>query len=75
MTPLRALLLQASSLLFAGLACAAPQHAVTLYNEPPKYHRHATATGHTAFHSHERMPTTTATRKIAVRRSSPTSTM
>ncbi|OAB50870.1 extracellular solute-binding protein [Pseudomonas thivervalensis] len=37
MTPLRALLLQASSLLFAGLACAAPQHAVTLYNEPPKY--------------------------------------
>lgn len=37
MKPLRALLLQASSLLFAGLACAAPQHAVTLYNEPPKY--------------------------------------
>jgi microcin C transport system substrate-binding protein len=23
--------------LFAGLACAAPQHALTLYNEPPKY--------------------------------------
>ena len=37
MKPLRALLLQASSLLFAGLACAAPQHALTLYNEPPKY--------------------------------------
>lgn len=37
MKPLRALLLQASSLLFTGLACAAPQHAVTLYNEPPKY--------------------------------------
>jgi microcin C transport system substrate-binding protein len=32
-----ALLLQASALLFAGLACAAPQHALTLYNEPPKY--------------------------------------
>ena len=37
MNPVRALLLQASGLLFAGLACAAPQHAVTLYNEPPKY--------------------------------------
>ncbi|ROM70479.1 hypothetical protein BK654_03905 [Pseudomonas brassicacearum] len=37
MKPFRALLLQASSLLFAGLACAAPQHALTLYNEPPKY--------------------------------------
>ncbi|TNF80221.1 ABC transporter substrate-binding protein [Pseudomonas sp. ICMP22404] len=37
MKPLRALLLQAGGLLFAGLACAAPQHAVTLYNEPPKY--------------------------------------
>ncbi|MCJ8206580.1 extracellular solute-binding protein [Pseudomonas sp. RGM2987] len=37
MKPFRALLLQASGLLFAGLACAAPQHAVTLYNEPPKY--------------------------------------
>jgi microcin C transport system substrate-binding protein len=37
MKPLRALLLQASGLLFAGLACAAPQHALTLYNEPPKY--------------------------------------
>ena len=23
--------------MFAGLACAAPQHALTLYNEPPKY--------------------------------------
>ena len=37
MKPVRALLLQASGLLFAGLACAAPQHALTLYNEPPKY--------------------------------------
>ncbi|UVL81878.1 extracellular solute-binding protein [Pseudomonas sp. B21-028] len=37
MKPLRALLLQAGGLLFAGLACAAPQHALTLYNEPPKY--------------------------------------
>jgi microcin C transport system substrate-binding protein len=37
MKPIRALLLQASGLLFAGLACAAPQHALTLYNEPPKY--------------------------------------
>jgi len=37
MKPLRALLLQAGGLLFAGLACAAPQHAVTLYNGPPKY--------------------------------------
>ncbi len=32
-----ALLVQASALLFAGWACAAPQHALTLYNEPPKY--------------------------------------
>ena len=37
MKPVSALLLQASALLFAGLACAAPQHALTLYNEPPKY--------------------------------------
>ena len=37
MKPLCALLMQASGLLFAGLAIAAPQHAVTLYNEPPKY--------------------------------------
>ncbi len=37
MKPARALLLQASGLLFAGLAFAAPQHALTLYNEPPKY--------------------------------------
>ena len=37
MKPIRALLVQASGLLFAGLAFAAPQHAVTLYNEPPKY--------------------------------------
>ncbi|AWY38749.1 ABC transporter substrate-binding protein [Pseudomonas putida] len=37
MKPISALLLQASALLFAGLACAAPQHALTLYNEPPKY--------------------------------------
>jgi microcin C transport system substrate-binding protein len=37
MKPVRNLLLQASGLLFAGLACAAPQHALTLYNEPPKY--------------------------------------
>lgn len=37
MKPVRTLLLQASGLLFAGLACAAPQHALTLYNEPPKY--------------------------------------
>lgn len=37
MKPVRVLLLQASGLLFAGLACAAPQHALTLYNEPPKY--------------------------------------
>ncbi|KIQ60041.1 extracellular solute-binding protein [Pseudomonas fluorescens] len=37
MKPIRALLLHAGGLLFAGLACAAPQHALTLYNEPPKY--------------------------------------
>jgi len=40
MMPLRALLLQASGLLLTGIACfvqAAPQHALTLYNEPPKY--------------------------------------
>jgi microcin C transport system substrate-binding protein len=37
MKPVRALLLQAGGLLFCGLAWAAPQHAVTLYNEPPKY--------------------------------------
>ncbi|MDQ3201189.1 MAG: extracellular solute-binding protein, partial [Pseudomonadota bacterium] len=37
MKPVRALLLQAGGLLFAGLACAAPQHALTLYDEPPKY--------------------------------------
>ncbi|VVN76597.1 extracellular solute-binding protein [Pseudomonas fluorescens] len=40
MMPLRALLLRACGLLFTGLACAAqaaPQHALTLYNEPPKY--------------------------------------
>jgi len=32
-----ALLLQAGALLFAGWAFASPQHALTLYNEPPKY--------------------------------------
>ncbi|MGL4271208.1 MAG: hypothetical protein ACRCTO_02855, partial [Pseudomonas paracarnis] len=37
MNAVRTLLVQACGLLFAGLACAAPQHAVTLYNEPPKY--------------------------------------
>ncbi len=40
MMPSRALLLQVCGLLFTGLACAAqaaPQHALTLYNEPPKY--------------------------------------
>lgn len=40
MTVLRSLLVQAGGLLLAGLACtlqAAPQHAVTLYNEAPKY--------------------------------------
>jgi microcin C transport system substrate-binding protein len=40
MMPSRALLLRACGLLFTGLACAAqaaPQHALTLYNEPPKY--------------------------------------
>jgi microcin C transport system substrate-binding protein len=37
MKAIRALLVQASGLMFAGLAFAAPQHAVTLYNEPPKY--------------------------------------
>jgi microcin C transport system substrate-binding protein len=40
MTVLRSLLMQAGGLFLAGLACtlqAAPQHAVTLYNEPPKY--------------------------------------
>ncbi|OLF53977.1 extracellular solute-binding protein [Pseudomonas chlororaphis] len=36
----RALLLRAGGVLLAGIAClaqAAPQHALTLYNEPPKY--------------------------------------
>ncbi|QXI30341.1 extracellular solute-binding protein [Pseudomonas vanderleydeniana] len=40
MMPLRALLLCAGGLLstgIAGLAGAAPQHALTLYDEPPKY--------------------------------------
>ena len=37
MKPVRALLLQAGGLLFCGLAWAGPQHALTLYNEPPKY--------------------------------------
>lgn len=40
MIPLRALLLQTGGLLLASLAClanAAPQHAITLYDEPPKY--------------------------------------
>ncbi len=40
MMPLRALLLRTSGLLFSAIACyaqAAPQHAVTLYNEAPKY--------------------------------------
>ena len=38
--PLRSFLLHGSSLILlglAGLASAAPQHAVTLYDEPPKY--------------------------------------
>ncbi|MFJ4145160.1 extracellular solute-binding protein [Pseudomonas sp. NPDC089734] len=40
MTPLRALFMQAGGLLLAGIVCtaqAAPQHAVTLYDEAPKY--------------------------------------
>ncbi|PYY88729.1 ABC transporter substrate-binding protein [Pseudomonas sp. TKO26] len=40
MMPLRALLLRAGGLLFGVIACyaqAAPQHALTLYNEAPKY--------------------------------------
>jgi microcin C transport system substrate-binding protein len=40
MIPSRALLMRACGLLLTGLACAAqaaPQHALTLYNEPPKY--------------------------------------
>lgn len=40
MMPLRALLLRTSGLLFGVIACcaqAAPQHALTLYNEAPKY--------------------------------------
>ena len=40
MTVLRSLLMQAGGLFLAGLACtiqAAPQHALTLYNEAPKY--------------------------------------
>ncbi|EIK96312.1 extracellular solute-binding protein [Pseudomonas sp. M47T1] len=37
MTRLRALLLPACGLLLSGLACAAPEHAATLYNEAPKY--------------------------------------
>ncbi|WDG53647.1 extracellular solute-binding protein [Pseudomonas chlororaphis] len=40
MMPLRALLPWAGGVLLAGIAClaqAAPQHALTLYNEPPKY--------------------------------------
>ncbi|BBP78311.1 ABC transporter substrate-binding protein [Pseudomonas sp. Ost2] len=40
MMPLRALLLSASGLLLTGMvgfASAAPQHALTLYDEPPKY--------------------------------------
>ncbi|MFW0755241.1 extracellular solute-binding protein [Pseudomonas sp. H11T01] len=40
MIPSRALLMRACGLLLTGLACAAqaaPQHALTLYNEPAKY--------------------------------------
>ncbi|MCK9798009.1 extracellular solute-binding protein [Pseudomonas sp. MAFF 302030] len=40
MMPLRNLLLRTSGLLLMGVACiaqAAPQHALTLYSEPPKY--------------------------------------
>ena len=40
MMPLRTWLKPLASLLFAGFACtamAAPQHALTLYDEPPKY--------------------------------------
>ncbi|WP_338807589.1 extracellular solute-binding protein [Pseudomonas chlororaphis] len=40
MMPLRALLPWAGGVLLTGIAClaqAAPQHALTLYNEPPKY--------------------------------------
>ena len=40
MMPLRALLLRTGGLLFGVIACcaqAAPQHALTLYNEAPKY--------------------------------------
>ncbi|WP_097303229.1 extracellular solute-binding protein [Pseudomonas chlororaphis] len=40
MMPLRALLPWAGGVLLTGVAClaqAAPQHALTLYNEPPKY--------------------------------------
>ncbi|WP_426141781.1 extracellular solute-binding protein [Pseudomonas sp. DWP3-1-2] len=40
MTVMRSLLMQAGGLFLAGLACmaqAAPQHALTLYNEAPKY--------------------------------------
>ncbi|MDE1163877.1 MAG: ABC transporter substrate-binding protein, partial [Pseudomonas sp.] len=40
MMPRHALLMQACGLLLSGLACvahAAGQHAVTLYNEAPKY--------------------------------------
>ncbi len=37
MTRLRALLPTACGLLLSGLACAAPEHAATLYNEAPKY--------------------------------------
>ncbi|BAQ80774.1 extracellular solute-binding protein [Pseudomonas sp. St29] len=40
MMPLRALLLRTGCLLFGVIACcaqAAPQHALTLYNEAPKY--------------------------------------
>ena len=41
-------------------------------NGPAKYHKHPAATGQMAFHSSERMPAMTATRKIAARKISPT---
>ena len=40
MMPLRTLLKPLGGLLLAGVSClvlAAPQHALTLYDEPPKY--------------------------------------
>jgi hypothetical protein len=41
-------------------------------NAPAKYHRHAAATGHTTFHSIDRIPATTAMRKTPARKISPT---